>query len=181
MMLPRMQLSPVPMNTMSGLLSLTATAPTDALAICPSVTGAQSSPPSVVFQSPPPAAPKYASCGRPLTPLTAMDRPPRSGPMLRHCQAARKAESSTNDAATCGARFEAGTGPAPTQGGSGRRPWEERGSVGEERAECRCRPPATPTNDARGIWVAPTGFRQETGFTGWTGFTGLSGAESPSF
>ena len=83
MMLPRMQVSPVPMNTMSGLVSLTATAPTDEELINPSVTGIQFSPPSVVFQSPPPVAPKYASLGRPLTPLTAMERPPRSGPMFR--------------------------------------------------------------------------------------------------
>src|SRR5687767_14852115 len=68
---------------MSGLLSLTATAPTDALRICPSVTGAHVSPPSVVFHSPPPVAPKYASFGRPRTPLTAMERPPRSGPIER--------------------------------------------------------------------------------------------------
>jgi hypothetical protein len=58
MMLPRMQLSPVPMKTTSGLDSETATAPTDELVICPSVTGAQVSPASMVFQSPPPVAPK---------------------------------------------------------------------------------------------------------------------------
>jgi hypothetical protein len=58
MMLPRMQVSPMPMNTMSGLDSDTATAPTDALRTCPSVTGVQLSPPSTVFHSPPPTAPK---------------------------------------------------------------------------------------------------------------------------
>ncbi len=79
MMLPRMHDSPMPMKTMSGFDSETATAPTDALLIWPSVTGAQFSPPSVVFHSPPPTAPKYASFGRPLTPLTAIDRPPRAG------------------------------------------------------------------------------------------------------
>jgi hypothetical protein len=84
MMLPRMHVSPMPMYTTSGFVSLTATAPTEALRISPSVTGAQLSPPSVVFQSPPPVAPKYASFGRPFTPLAAIDRPPRSGPMLRH-------------------------------------------------------------------------------------------------
>ncbi len=83
MMLPRMHVSPVPMKTTSGLDSLTATAPTDALVILPSVTGDQLSPPSVVFQRPPPVAPKYASLGRPFTPVAAMERPPRSGPMLR--------------------------------------------------------------------------------------------------
>jgi hypothetical protein len=53
-----MQLSPVPMKMMSGFDSETATAPTDALVICPSVIGAHVVPPSVVFQSPPPVAPK---------------------------------------------------------------------------------------------------------------------------
>ncbi len=48
----------MPMKTMSGLVSETATAPTDALWIWPSVTGAQVVPPSVVFQRPPPVAPK---------------------------------------------------------------------------------------------------------------------------
>src|SRR5919109_4647973 len=38
----------------------------------------------MVFHRPPPVAPKYASRGRPFTPLTAIDRPPRAGPMLRH-------------------------------------------------------------------------------------------------
>ena len=74
----------MPMYTTSGLVSLTATAPTDALLIWPSVTGAHVSPPSVVFHSPPPTAPKYASFGRPRTPLTAIERPPRSGPIARH-------------------------------------------------------------------------------------------------
>src|SRR5688572_10681186 len=83
MMLPRMHDSPMPMKTTSGLDSATATAPTDALVILPSVTGVQSTPALVVFQSPPPVAPKYASFGRPLTPDAVIDRPPRSGPMLR--------------------------------------------------------------------------------------------------
>ena len=43
---------------MSGLDGATATAPTEELAIWPSVTGFQVVPPSVVFQSPPPVAPK---------------------------------------------------------------------------------------------------------------------------
>src|SRR5689334_4592220 len=68
----------------SGLDSETATAPTELLWIWPSVTGVHVSPPSTVFQSPPPVCPAYASFGRPLTPLTAIDRPARSGPMLRH-------------------------------------------------------------------------------------------------
>ena len=78
---------------MSGFESDTATAPTDELVIWPSVTGAQLLPASVVFQSPPPTAPKYASRGRPLTPLTAIDRPPRSGPMLRQRYALSSAGS----------------------------------------------------------------------------------------
>ena len=57
-MLPRNSVSPVPMYTTSGLASHTCTAPIEALPICPSVTGFQVVPASVVFQSPPPAAPK---------------------------------------------------------------------------------------------------------------------------
>src|SRR5205809_6730161 len=87
MMLPRMHASPMPMYTTSGLDSETATAPTDELLIWPSVTGFHESPPSTVFHNPPPTAPKYASRGRPFTPDTAMDRPPRSGPMLRQRKA----------------------------------------------------------------------------------------------
>ena len=93
MMLPRIADSPIPMKTRSGFDSLTATAPTDALLIWPSVTGAHVSPPSVVFHSPPPTAPKYASFGRPRTPLDAIDLPPRSGPMLRHLYPAISVES----------------------------------------------------------------------------------------
>src|SRR6186997_143681 len=83
MMLPRMQDSPIPIHTTSGFESDTATAPTEELVICPSVTGAQLLPASVVFHRPPPTAPKYASRGRPFTPATAIDRPPRSGPIAR--------------------------------------------------------------------------------------------------
>jgi hypothetical protein len=46
------------MNTTSGFVSETATAPTDELVIWPSVTGAHVSPPFVVFHNPPPVAPK---------------------------------------------------------------------------------------------------------------------------
>ena len=106
MMLPRIALSPVPMYTTSGWLSLTATAPTDALVICPSVTGVHVSPPSVVFHNPPPVAPKYASFLRPFTPLAAMDRPPRSGPMLRQRKFLRKAESSVTGANAAGGAAE---------------------------------------------------------------------------
>src|SRR5882672_12858128 len=89
---------------MSGFDSDTATAPTDELVIWPSVTGAHFEPPSVVFHSPPPAAPKYASFGRPFTPETAIDRPPRSGPTLRHLNALISAGSSAPSAdAVCAA------------------------------------------------------------------------------
>ena len=67
-----------------GIVSDTATAPTDALRDLAVGDRRPVSPPSVVFHSPPPTAPKYASFGRPFTPPTAIDRPPRSGPMLRH-------------------------------------------------------------------------------------------------
>ena len=53
-----MHVSPVPMKTRSGSVSATATAPIDDDVIWKSVTGNQSSPPLVVFQSPPPVAPK---------------------------------------------------------------------------------------------------------------------------
>src|SRR5205823_2937498 len=99
MMLPRMHDSPVPTKTMSGVDSETATAPTDELVIWPSVAGAQVCPLSIVFQSPPPAAPKYASLGRPFTPETAIERPPRQGPMLRHSKAFRTTGSTAGSAA----------------------------------------------------------------------------------
>ncbi len=53
-----MQVSPVPIKTMSGLDSLTATAPTEDDVIWKSVMGRQSEPPLSVFQRPPPTAPK---------------------------------------------------------------------------------------------------------------------------
>src|SRR6185437_4997322 len=88
---------------MFGSLSATATAPTDALRICPSVTLVQVAPPSVVFHSPPPVAPKYPTLGWPRTPLIAIDRPPRSGPRLRQWSPFRIAESTGAAAApTCG-------------------------------------------------------------------------------
>src|SRR5262249_33941862 len=62
-MLPRMHDSPMPMNTTSGLVSDTATAPTDELATWPSVTGVHVCPPSTVFHSPPPVCPAYAILG----------------------------------------------------------------------------------------------------------------------
>ncbi len=67
-----------------------ATAPTDELLICPSVTGLQVCPPSVVFHSPPPTAPKKYSSRRDGLPADAIERPPRTGPTLRHCNALKK-------------------------------------------------------------------------------------------
>src|SRR6266403_3231154 len=121
MMLPRMHDSPMPMKTVSGRDSATATAPTDELLIWPSVTGAHFMPPSVVFQRPPPTAPKYASFGRPFTPDTAIDRPPRSGPMLRHLKASRTALSMPPSAPVdCADRF--GRAPACHPADSASRP-----------------------------------------------------------
>src|SRR5262245_31822415 len=84
---------------MSGLDSATATAPTEELFSCPSVTAAHVTPLSVVFQRPPPTAPKYASFGRPFTPLTAIDRPPRSGPTLRQRYDEKNADSEAGSTA----------------------------------------------------------------------------------
>src|SRR6185312_4862564 len=69
---------------MFGSDSLTATAPKAELWIWPSVIFAQCSPPSVVFQRPPPGAPKWPTLGWPVAPGMAIERPPRSGPTLRH-------------------------------------------------------------------------------------------------
>jgi hypothetical protein len=57
--------------------------PIDEVVILPSVIGSQLLPPSVVFHAPPPVAPNQYSFGRASLPPTAMDRPPRAGPMLR--------------------------------------------------------------------------------------------------
>jgi hypothetical protein len=48
----------MPIHTISGFDSETATAPTEELWICPSVTGTHVSPPSVVFHRPPPVWPE---------------------------------------------------------------------------------------------------------------------------
>src|SRR6059058_3242612 len=114
MMLPRISASPMPMYTTSGFDSETATAPTEELLILPSVTGVHVSPPSVVFHSPPPVAPKYASRGRPRTPLTAIDRPPRSGPRPRQRKPLRNVVS-----ISVAATLRLGLGGAPGFVGSG--------------------------------------------------------------
>ncbi|HEV2734137.1 MAG TPA: hypothetical protein VGV85_04830 [Longimicrobiaceae bacterium] len=56
--LPRSCASPMPAYTTSGLASHTASAPTELLVKCRSDTGRQVTPPSPVFQTPPPVAPK---------------------------------------------------------------------------------------------------------------------------
>jgi len=80
----------------------TATAPTDEDVIWPSVTGVHLTPLSVVFHNPPPTAPKYASLGRPLMPVTAIERPPRSGPTLRHLNESKKVDSDAGSAGVAG-------------------------------------------------------------------------------
>src|SRR5712691_843251 len=50
-----------------------------------SKSGVQFWPPSVVFQTPPATPPKYHVSGSPGTPSIASARPPRNGPICRHC------------------------------------------------------------------------------------------------
>src|SRR5437588_8535906 len=52
---------------------------------CLSKSGVQFAPPSTVFQAPPATAPKYQVFGSPGTPSIARARPPRNGPIWRHC------------------------------------------------------------------------------------------------
>src|SRR2546423_7600518 len=47
--------------------------------------GVQFCPASVVFQTPPATPPKYQVSGSPGTPSIARARPPRNGPIWRHC------------------------------------------------------------------------------------------------
>src|SRR6266700_1843355 len=47
--------------------------------------GVQFCPPSIVFQTPPATPPKYHVSGSPGTPSIASARPPRKGPICRHC------------------------------------------------------------------------------------------------
>ena len=82
--MPRISLSPVPARTISGFTSDTVIAPTDAVLKKPSETGSHFFPPSVVFQTPPPVAPKKYSFGRDFEPVTAIERPPRYGPIDLH-------------------------------------------------------------------------------------------------
>src|SRR6266404_5633473 len=50
-----------------------------------SKTGVQFCPPSIVFQTPPATPPKYQVFGSPGTPSIVSARPPRNGPICRHC------------------------------------------------------------------------------------------------
>src|SRR5436190_18002940 len=52
---------------------------------CLSKSGIQFAPPSIVFHTPPATAPKYQVFGSPGTPSIASARPPRNGPICRHC------------------------------------------------------------------------------------------------
>src|SRR5438105_15635699 len=47
--------------------------------------GDQFCPPSIVFQTPPATPPKYHVSGSPMTPSIVRARPPRNGPICRHC------------------------------------------------------------------------------------------------
>src|SRR5438105_11355122 len=47
--------------------------------------GDQFCPPSIVFQTPPATPPKYHVSGSPGTPSIVSARPPRKGPICRHC------------------------------------------------------------------------------------------------
>jgi hypothetical protein len=81
-MLLRTQASPVPTHTMFGSDGAMAMAPMD-WAGWSSKVGLQLIPPSVVFQTPPEAAPMKETIGSPGTPTTAEARFP-GGPMCRH-------------------------------------------------------------------------------------------------
>src|SRR5437879_13275999 len=50
-----------------------------------SKSGVQFCPPSDVFQTPPATPPKYQVSDSPGTPSIASARPPRNGPICRHC------------------------------------------------------------------------------------------------
>src|SRR5688572_5919842 len=91
--LPRMQVSPPPTQTMSGLRASTAMAPM----VPPkkrSLMGVHVWPPSVVLKTPPPVVPIQYSLGLATEPPTATERPPRGGPTSRHLNPPKTAESS---------------------------------------------------------------------------------------
>src|SRR5688572_6361924 len=99
--LPRMQVSPPPTQTTSGLRASTAMAPM----VPPkkrSLIGAQVWPPSVVLKTPPPVVPIQYSLGLATEPPTATERPPRGGPTSRHLRPPKTAESSVIGAVGAG-------------------------------------------------------------------------------
>src|SRR5262249_50135188 len=57
----------------------------------------------VVLQKPGGSAAKYASCDRPFTPETAIDRPPRSGPTLRQRNELKNVVSAAGSTGCCAA------------------------------------------------------------------------------
>src|SRR5580692_320719 len=70
--------------------------------------GRQVRPAFAVFQTPPPTAPKRYSLGLPGTPSAGRTRPPRWGPIMRHCISGKRGcESSCCENACCGQKIAA--------------------------------------------------------------------------
>src|SRR5580704_11334777 len=73
-----------------------------------SKTGRQVRPAFYVFQTPPSTAPKRYSLGLPGTPSAGSTRPPRNGPIRRHCISGnRDCESCCCENACCGQKIAA--------------------------------------------------------------------------
>src|SRR3954468_17792318 len=81
-----MSVSPVATYMTSGLEGEMAMAPTEAIGV-PSVMGDQVVPAFVDLKRPPSTLPKMKVLGALETPAAAMVRPPRKGPISRHCRA----------------------------------------------------------------------------------------------
>src|SRR5437763_457254 len=62
----------------------TSIAPVDGATPSASLTGVHSMPPSALLNTPPATPPNQYVAGSPGTPATAIDRPPRKGPIARH-------------------------------------------------------------------------------------------------
>src|ERR1035437_4894544 len=71
---------------MLGSDGATCTEPTDDASFTESKIGYHVVPALVVFQTPPSGSPMKNVPGLPITPLTAETRPPRNGPIMRHCR-----------------------------------------------------------------------------------------------
>ena len=82
--LPRGSAEPVPTYITLGSLAATRMEPMDPTEINPSVMLVQFHPPSSVRHTPPPVAPIKKVCGRDGIPATAVERPPRAGPIFRY-------------------------------------------------------------------------------------------------